>query len=103
MVAMPEIRDVMRDTVIEVVKVARAEGVHLPDTIVEAVFKLADVMPQTMSSTAQDLAKGKRTEIDHLNGYVVRQGETLGIPTPVNRTLNALIKLLEQTKTEPRG
>ena len=103
MVAMPEIRGVMRDTVIEVAAVARAKGVHLPDTIVEAVFKLADVMPQTMSSTAQDLAKGKRTEIDHLNGYVVRQGEALGIPTPVNRTLNALMKLLEQTKTDPRG
>jgi 2-dehydropantoate 2-reductase len=103
MVAMPEIRDVMRDTVMEVVAVARAKGVHLPDTIVEAVFKLADAMPQTMSSTAQDLAKGKRTEIDHLNGYVVKQGETLGVPTPVNRTLNALMKLLEQTKAEPHG
>jgi 2-dehydropantoate 2-reductase len=103
MVAMPEIRDVMRDIVNEVVAVARAKGVHLPDTIVEAVFKLADVMPQTMSSTAQDLAKGKRTEIDHLNGYVVRQGEALGVPTPVNRMLNALMKLLEQTKTVPRG
>ena len=41
-----------------------------------------------MSSTAQDLANAaSRTEIDHLNGYVVRQGEALGMPTPVNRTL----------------
>jgi 2-dehydropantoate 2-reductase len=103
MVAMLEIRGVMRDTVIEVVAVARAKGVHLPDTIVELAFNLADVMPQTMSSTAQDLAKGKRTEIDHLNGYVVRQGETLGIPTPVNRTLNALMRLLEQTRAASRG
>lgn len=98
MVAIPEVRDLMRDTVMEVVEVARAKGVDLPDSIVEAAIKLADTMPRTMSSMAQDLAKGKRTEIDHLNGYVVRQGEALKIPTPVNRTLNALMKLVEQTK-----
>jgi 2-dehydropantoate 2-reductase len=47
------------------------------------------------SSTAQDLARGKRSEIDHLNGYVLRQGEALGIATPVNRVLYAIVKLLE--------
>ena len=48
-----------------------------------------------MSSTAQDLARGKPTEIDHLNGYVLRKGEALGVPTPANRALYALVKLLE--------
>jgi 2-dehydropantoate 2-reductase len=52
-------------------------------------------MPGQFSSTAQDLARGKPTEIDHLNGYVVRQGEKLGVPTPANRALHALVKLLE--------
>jgi len=103
MVAMPEIRGVMRAVVEEVSRVAQARGVRLPDTMIETVFKLADAMPQTMSSTAQDIRNGKRTEIDHLNGYVVREGEALGIPTPVNRTLNALMKLLEQTKLGPSG
>jgi 2-dehydropantoate 2-reductase len=101
MIAMPDIRNVMRDAVVEVVAVAGAKGVRLPDDIVESAFKLADAMPQTMSSTAQDIAKGKRTEIDHLNGYVAREGETLGVPTPVNRTLHALVKLLEQSKLGP--
>ena len=45
--------------------------------------------------TAQDLARGKPTEIDHLNGYVARRGEALGIATPANRALHALVKLLE--------
>jgi 2-dehydropantoate 2-reductase len=98
MVAMPEVRGVMADVVNEVVQVAKAKGVGLPGDIVEAAMKLADAMPQTRSSTAQDLAKGRTTEIDHLNGYVVRQGEALGIPTPVNRTLSALMKLAEQTR-----
>ena len=76
---------------------AKAKGIRLPDDIVETAMKLADAMPQTMSSTAQDIAKGRPTEIAHLNGYVVREGEALGVATPVNRTLNALIKLLEQS------
>jgi 2-dehydropantoate 2-reductase len=99
MVASPEIVDVMREVVAEVVQVARAKGVELPGDIADTAIKFADAMPQTMSSTAQDIAKGKRTEIDHLNGYVARQGETLDIPTPVNRTLSALMKLLEQTRS----
>jgi 2-dehydropantoate 2-reductase len=101
MVAMPEIRDVMADVVNEVVQVAKAKGIALPGDIVQSAIKLADAMPQTMSSTAQDIANGRPTEIDHLNGYVVRQGEALGISTPVNRALNALMKLVEQTKRSP--
>jgi len=52
-------------------------------------------MPAQYSSTAQDLARGKPTEIDFLNGYVVRRGEALGIATPANRVLWALVKLIE--------
>jgi 2-dehydropantoate 2-reductase len=100
MVAMPEVRDVMCDCVREVVLVANAKGVRLAENIVEAALKLADAMPRTISSTAQDILKGKRTEIDHLNGYVVRQGEALGIRTPINQTINALMKLLEHTKLD---
>jgi len=103
MVALPEIREVMRQTVDEVVQVARAKGIRLPGDMVDAAFRLADAMPATLSSTAQDILKGKRTEIDHLNGYVVREGEALGIPTPANRTLNALVKLLELTASGRSG
>jgi 2-dehydropantoate 2-reductase len=98
MVALPDIRAVMADTVNEVVAVAAAKGVRLPDDLVDRAIRLADGMPVTISSTAQDLLRGRRTEIDHLNGYVVREGAALGIATPVNRTLNALVKLAEQKK-----
>jgi 2-dehydropantoate 2-reductase len=96
MVALPEIRAVMSDAVREVAAVAAAKGVRLPDNLVDAAIRLADGMPVTISSTAQDMRRGRRTEIDHLNGYVVREGEALGIATPVNRTLNALMKLMER-------
>jgi 2-dehydropantoate 2-reductase len=88
-------RAIMRDVVEEMGAVAKAKGVRIPIDL-EAVYRLADAMPAATSSTAQDIARGRRTEIDHLNGYVVRQGEKFGVPTPVNRTLHALVKLLEE-------
>jgi 2-dehydropantoate 2-reductase len=96
MVALGEIRDVMRAAVEEVAAVAARKSIRLPDDIVGMAIRLADGMPTTISSTAQDMRLGKRTEIDHLNGYVVREGEALGVATPVNRTLDALVKLMER-------
>jgi 2-dehydropantoate 2-reductase len=87
--------ELMRDVVDECLAVARRAGVGLPGDMHEATRKIALTMPGQLSSTAQDLSRGKKTEIDHLNGFVVRKGETLGVPTPVNRALLALVKLLE--------
>ena len=88
----------MRQVIEEVVAVGRAAGVQFPSVnLVEAGLNLAETMPNAISSTAQDLARGKRTEIDSLNGYVVRMGAKHGIPTPVNHTVHTLVKLLEQS------
>ena len=87
---------VMRDIVQECLQVAQTAGVALPPDTLDAVLRLASTMPAQMSSTAQDLARGKRSEIDHLNGYIVRQGEAMGIATPVNRLLHTLVRLLEK-------
>lgn len=89
------IEAVMRDIVQECLAVASAEGVTVPGDTWEAVRHIARSMPSQLSSTAQDLARHKRSEIDHLNGYVIRKGEVLGIATPVNRVLHSLVKLLE--------
>ena len=95
--ARAEIRAVMADTVREVLAVAAAGNVRMPPgDWVEIALKLSDAMPEATSSTAQDLARGNQTEIDYLNGYVARRGAELGVPVPVNRTLHALVKLLEE-------
>ncbi len=86
---------VMADLVAECLAVAAAEGVDLPADIHVAVERLAQSMPTQSSSTAQDLARGKPTEIDYLNGLVVRRGEARGIATPVNRAMWVLVRLLE--------
>jgi len=86
---------IMNDVVDECLAVARASRVQVPGDMHETVRRIAQTMPSQFSSTAQDLARQKKTEIDHLNGFVVRKGEALGVRTPVNRTLHALVKALE--------
>ena len=89
------VKDVMADVVAECLAVAQAEGVQVAGDVHAAVANLAGSMPNQSSSTAQDLARGKPTEIDYLNGLIVQRGDALGIATPANRVLWALVKLLE--------
>ena len=86
---------IMADVVDECLTVARASSVQVPGDMHETVRRIAQTMPGQYSSTAQDLARQKKTEIEHLNGFVVRKGESLGVRTPVNRVLLGLVKSLE--------
>ncbi|MSQ19046.1 MAG: 2-dehydropantoate 2-reductase [Betaproteobacteria bacterium] len=82
----------------EVLAVAKASKVRMPDRdLIDAAIKLALMMTTAISSTAQDIARGKRTEIDFLNGFIVERGKTLNVATPVNQALHALVKLLEES------
>jgi len=91
----PGVQSVMRAVAAECLAVATAEGVSLPEDSWTGIARIAETMPGQLSSTAQDLARKKRSEIDHLNGYIVRKGEAHGVPTPVNRTLHTLVKTME--------
>ena len=91
-------RDVVICAVQEATAVARASGVSIPDDLLAHILNIPSIMPNQMSSTAQDLARGKPSEIDFLNGYVVRKGAELGIPTPTNHALQVMVKLTERGK-----
>jgi 2-dehydropantoate 2-reductase len=73
--------------------------VHFPAPAlgIKEVLEIYTRYGTSTSSTAQDVARGRRTEIDSFNGYVARRGAELHVPTPVNHTLYALTKLWEQT------
>jgi 2-dehydropantoate 2-reductase len=91
---------VVETAVYEVLAVARAADIHPPGledpkVALAGALKIATQMAEALSSTAQDMNRGKRTEIDSLNGYVSRRGAELGVPTPVNHALYALVKLAE--------
>jgi 2-dehydropantoate 2-reductase len=86
---------IMDDVVSECLAVAEAAGIRVPGDVRATVPGIARAMGSQYSSTAQDLMRGKPSEIDHLNGYIVRKGEAVGVPTPANRVLHSLVRLLE--------
>ncbi len=95
------IRSTQTDVVKEVIAVAKADGVVLSETdALQTVANLAVAMAGQKSSTAQDMARHKISEIDHLNGFIVRRGFAHGIATPVNQALYALVKLVESSYAE---
>src|SRR6202521_4297899 len=98
--ASADARKVVETVVDEVLAVARAANIHPPGledpkAAIAGAFKIAAQMAEALSSTAQDMNRGKRTEIDSLNGYISRRGSELGVPAPVNHALYALVKLAE--------
>jgi 2-dehydropantoate 2-reductase len=95
--AQPGVMELIDDIVAECLAVAQAEGVSLPPEAIETVRKIADWMPEQYSSTAQDLMRGRPTEIDFLNGEIVRRAAKHGLDVPINRTLTLLTKMLEPT------
>ena len=94
------LRWVRREVVRECVEVARTEGVNLEIDVEELDRKILDYT--NFSSMCQDALKGKRTEIDFLNGKIVELGQKNGVSTPVNKTLTCLIKFLEENTREAR-
>ena len=99
-IASDDAKQVVEAVVYETLNVARAKGIHPPGledprAALAGSFQIAQQMSGTRSSTAQDMRRGKRTEIDSLNGFIARRGTELGVPTPVNHTLYTLVKLAE--------
>jgi len=99
-IASEDAKRVVEAVVYEVLAVAQKKGVHPPGledpkVALAGAFLVGQQMSGTRSSTAQDMARGKHTEIDSLNGYIARLGAELGVPTPVNHTLYTLVKLQE--------
>lgn len=81
----------------EAIAVAAAEGTRLDlDEIVAQGMAIVSNIGEATSSTQQDIAAGRRTEIDALNGSIAQRGAELGVPTPINETIYALVKLREE-------
>ncbi|HYA42920.1 MAG TPA: ketopantoate reductase family protein [Syntrophobacteraceae bacterium] len=98
---MQEAADLCRSAVEEAILVAGAKGFPMGDEMVDRVIAVARATARNRSSMGQDVDKKKRTEIDAINGAVVRFAQEAGIPTPVNRTLTSLVKVLEAHYTGP--
>ncbi|MFZ5800647.1 MAG: ketopantoate reductase family protein [Candidatus Omnitrophota bacterium] len=91
-------RRILREAVTEAVKVAKKKRIKLiyddPLAKVEAV---CEATAANISSMLQDVLRQRHTEVDFINAVIVREGQSLGIPTPVNSVLLGLIKTIEQS------
>jgi len=86
-------REMFLGAVREVTLVALGEGVPVAPDLHDRVVAYMDVLaPSTRSSLLIDLSQGKRTEVEALQGSVVRRGRALGVPTPIMSTLYAVLK-----------
>ncbi|MCS6305525.1 MAG: 2-dehydropantoate 2-reductase [Nitrospira sp.] len=98
----PEMTGVIRQIVGEVAAVSAAMKVPLPLDMPERVVKATQEIRDIHTSMYDDWKAGRRTEIDSLNGFIVKKGRDLGIPTPVNEALTAMIKTItEKEQTGP--
>lgn len=80
----------------ECVKVGRMEGIEAEkDDVLKLVNSVASKTALNTSSMLQDVQKGKVTEIDSINGHVIRLAKKHGISVPANETLYALVKAIE--------
>lgn len=95
--AHPLTRALVRHTMLEVIAVAQAQGLDVKESRADEHIAGSEQPPLStfVTSMSQDLARGKRLEYDALNGAVVRYGERLGVPVPINQTLYGLLARLD--------
>jgi len=90
--AMPELRDIARRAIEEIVAVANARGVQLaPDAVDATLGRYDSLAPDATSSLQRDIMQGKRSELDAQLGAVVRMGRAAGVPTPIHELLYAVL------------
>jgi 2-dehydropantoate 2-reductase len=99
-----ECRQLMRSAVQEAVKVVKRKRIKLMyDDPIQKVESVCRATSANISSMLQDILNKNRTEIDFINGAIVRQAKALNIPTPVNEVLMNLVKTIEESRKESLG
>ncbi|HWQ80317.1 MAG TPA: 2-dehydropantoate 2-reductase [Anaerovoracaceae bacterium] len=94
----PEIEELLEAAVAEAYSVAKAKGIKLSyDDPVSHTKDVCRATAANKSSMLQDILNGKQTEIDMINGAIVREGAAAGIAAPVNLALTNLIKFLQRS------
>lgn len=92
-----ESRELLHLLVGEAASVARKKGICLPYRSASAqAEKVASLTGENISSMLQDIRRGKHTEIDYINGAIVREGKKCSFPTPFNKFALLLVKALEK-------
>ncbi len=90
-------RQMLRDTMAEVIAVGSKHGVALDQEIVEKHMQFSsEELRSVKPSMLQDFERGRRLEYETFSGFIVREGAKLGVPTPVNNVLYQFLSFLDQ-------
>ncbi len=92
------IKNIMKEAVTEAVTVAKAKKITITADPLAETFSVCEKTKENISSMLQDIRNKRPTEIEAINGYIVREGVELGIPTPVNRELVRQVREIEQSR-----
>jgi 2-dehydropantoate 2-reductase len=97
----PDCKALMADLVEEAVTIAERRGVHLTfSDPLETVYRVAQKTGGNRSSMLQDFDRKRRSEIDFINGAILREAEALGLEVPVNRAVTRLVRVLDTVHAE---
>ena len=91
-----EVRQLMRDLVVEAAKVAATEGYRFDHSLVELAEKICADTSENISSMLQDIRASRPTEIDAISGEILHRAQLASLPTPRTRVIHQLIKGLER-------
>ena len=90
-------RDLLHEAAAEVERVAHAQNIDLPyRDAAQQAEQVARLTGRNQSSMLQDVMRGAETEIENINGAIVRRGEIVGVPTPINAMLYRLVKAIDE-------
>jgi 2-dehydropantoate 2-reductase len=96
-------RSLAEDAMRESIAVGRALGHRVDDSVIERATQRDPNWAHSKTSMLQDIERGRPTEVDALTGAVVREGERLGIPIPVNSAILRLVRAKERAVIDPHA
>ncbi|MEM6380469.1 MAG: ketopantoate reductase C-terminal domain-containing protein, partial [Bacteroidota bacterium] len=89
-------KSILEQTATEIFKVGMAKGIQLPDDLVSRIMNFIGKQPyNSTASTQRDILEGRPSELDNFNGFIVKEGEKLGIETPVNSFIYSCLQPME--------
>jgi 2-dehydropantoate 2-reductase len=93
LMACEETRAMVFDVMQEIVPVGYVRGVAIPSDCIDRIIVLVEGLPpMARPSLLEDLADGRRLELESINGAIVRAGRQVGVPTPLNAAIYAALK-----------
>ncbi len=88
--------EILEETAQEIYTIAIAKNVNLPRNSVGNTIKFISKQPHdSTASTQRDIIEGRPSELDNFNGFIVKEGQKLGIPTPVNKFIYSCLQPME--------